>query len=167
MARINLEFGRLENAMKLYEAGYLSVPGSTIDSTQKQVWYGRLMHGKARTLAKMGKHDEAWKIAEQIKQMIENGGREAEEYWEAYHYLAGYIKFESGDFKAAAEHLEQADQNDPFHKLLLARASLKLGDKAYALQNYQEIVKTNFSNMERALAYPEAKKMVAQLDGTN
>ena len=47
------------------------------------------------------------------------------------------------------------------------RASLKLGDKAYALQNYQEILKTNFSNMERALAYPEAKKMAAQLSGTN
>ncbi len=165
MARINLEFGRSDEALKLYEEGYKSVPGSSIDSTQKQIWYGRTLHGQARTLAKMGKHEEAWKIAEQIKQMIETGGKEGEEYWEAYHYLAGYIKFESGDYKAAAEHLEQADQNDPFHKLLLARTSLKLGDKAYALQTYQEIVKTNFSNMERALAYPEAKKMVAQLNG--
>jgi len=74
---------------------------------------------------------------------------------------------EKGDYKAAAEHMEQAHEYDPFHKLLLARASLKQGNKAYALQKYQEIVKTNSSNMERALAYPEAKKMVAELSGTN
>ena len=163
MARINLEFGNTTEAMKLYEKGYETVPGSAIDSTDKLVWYGRLFHGKARTLARMGKHEEAWKMAEQIKQMIENGGKAGEEYWDSYHYVAGYIKLESGDHKAAAEHLEQADQNDPFHKLLLARANLKLGNKDYALEIYRDIAKNSTSNMERALAYPEAKKMIAQL----
>jgi len=167
MARINLEFGRLDEAMKLYETGYQSVPGSSLDSTQKKIWYGRMFHGKARTLAKMGKYDEAWQMAEQIKQMIETGGKAGEDFWPSYHYLAGYILLEKGDYKAAAEHMEQAHEYDPFHKLLLARASLKQGNKAYALQKYQEIVKTNSSNMERALAYPEAKKMVAELSGTN
>jgi len=163
MARINLEFGNTAEAMRLYEKGYETVPGSSIDSTQKIVWYGRLFHGKARTLAKMGKHEEAWALAEQIKKMIENGGKEAEQYWDSYHYVAGYVKLESGDYKAAAEHLEQADQNDPFHKLLLARANLKLGQKDYALQICNEIAKNSNSNMERALAYPDAKKMVAEL----
>ena len=59
--------------------------------------------------------------------------------------------------------MEQADQNDPFHKLLLARANLKLGNKDYALEIYRDIAKNSTSNMERALAYPEAKKMIAQL----
>lgn len=163
MARINLEFGNAAEAMKLYEKGYETVPGSSVDSTQKLVWHGRLFHGKARTLARMGKHEEAWKLAEQIKQMIENGGKAGEEYWDSYHYVAGYIKLESGDYQAAAEHLEQANKNDPFHKLLLARANLKLGKKDAALEIYREIAKNSTSNMERALAYPEAKKMVAQL----
>jgi tetratricopeptide (TPR) repeat protein len=163
MARIQLEFGNTAEALKLYEKGYETVPGSSLDSTQKIVWHGRLFHGKARTLAKMGKHQEAWQIAEQIKHMIENGGKEAEQYWDSYHYVAGYVKLESGDYAAAAEHLEQADQNDPFHKMLLARANLKLGKKDYALEIYREIAKNTNSNMERALAYPEAKKMVAQL----
>ncbi len=163
MARIQLEFGNTAEAMKLYEKGYETVPSSSIDSTQKLVWHGRLFHGKARTLARMGKHEEAWKMAEQIKQMIENGGKEGEEYWPAYYYVAGYIKLESGDFKTAAELLEQADQDDPFHKMLLARANLKLGKKDYALEIYQDIAKNSISNMERALAFPEAKKMVAQL----
>lgn len=163
MARINLEFGNTAEAIRLYEEGYKTVPGSSIDSTQKLVWYGRLFHGKARTLARMGKHEEAWKMAEQIKQMIESGGKEGEEYWDSYHYVAGYVKLESGDYAAAAEHLEQANQSDPFHKLLLARANLKLGKKDYALEIYRDIAKFSTSNMERALAYPEAKKMVAQL----
>ncbi len=163
MARIQLEFGNTTEAMKLFDKGYETVPGSSIDSTEKLVWYGRLFHGKARALARMGQHEEAWQIAEQIKQMIENGGKEGEQYWQAYYYVAGYIKLESGDYKAAAELLEQADQTDPFQKLLLARANLKLGKKDYALEIYRDIAKFGTSNMERALAYPEAKKMVAQL----
>jgi tetratricopeptide (TPR) repeat protein len=163
MARIHLESGNTAEAMKLYEKGYETVPGSSIDSTQKLLWHGRLFHGKARTLARMGKHEEAWKLAEQIKQMIENGGKEAEQYWPAYYYVAGYIKLESGDYQAAAELLEQAEKDDPFHRLLLARANLKLGKKDAALEVYREVAKFATNNMERALAYPEAKKMVAQL----
>ena len=48
MARINLEAGRLDEALKDYEKGYQSVPGSKIPEDQKQTWLGRLHHGKAR-----------------------------------------------------------------------------------------------------------------------
>ncbi len=163
-ARINLEFGRLNEALRCYEIGYKSVPpvaATQIDSINKLVWQGRMHHGRARTLAKMGKHDEAWKIVEQVKKMIEDGGKEGEQYWEAYHYLAGYLKLEKGDYQAAVEHLKQADKNDPFHKLLLARASLKVGDKAQAIKLCEEVVKFTTNNIERALSYPEAKKILA------
>ncbi len=163
-ARINLEFGRTAEALRCYEIGYKSVPptpATQIDSVNKIVWLGRMHHGRARTLAKMGKHEEAWKIAEDVKKMIEGGGKEGEQYWPAYHYLAGYVKLESGDYKAAIEHLEQSDLTDPFHKLLLARASLKSGDKAYALKLSEEIIKFSTNNIERALSYPEAKKIIA------
>src|SRR5262249_13771705 len=42
MARINLENGRLEEAMKCYQKGYESVPGSNLAEDQKQIWLGRL-----------------------------------------------------------------------------------------------------------------------------
>lgn len=163
-ARINLEFGRLDEALRCYEIGYKSVPpvpATQIDSVNKIVWMGRMLHGRARTLAKMGKHDEAWKIVEQVKTMIEGGGKEGEQYWPAYHYLAGYIVLEKGDYPAAIEHLKQADKNDPFHKLLLARAHLKTGEKAQAVKLCEEIVKSTTNNIERALSYPEAKKIIA------
>lgn len=158
IARLNLEYGKAEDAMKAYEKGYATIPGSSLDETQKKIWLGRLHHGKARTLAKMGKRDEAWKEAEVIKKMIEDGGKEGEQFWPAYHYLAGYLKLEAGDYAKAVEELKQTDLTDPFHKLLLARAYEKSGDAANAQKLYKEITEFNQLTLERALAYPEAKK---------
>ena len=163
IARINLENGRLDAAMKAYEEGFKSVPGSKLEENEKKVWMGRLHHGKGRTLARLGKHEDAWKEAETIKKMIDEGGEEGKQYVPAYHYMAGYLKLEAGDGPAAVEHLKQADQNDPFHKLLLARAYEKTGDKASAKKAYEEIVAFKTNNLERALAYPEAKKKLASL----
>jgi tetratricopeptide (TPR) repeat protein len=163
MARINLEAGRLDAAMADYKKGYESVPGSNLPEDQKQTWYGRLRHGQARTLARMGKQQEAWAETEAVKKMIEDGGEPAKQYWPAYHYLAGYVKLEAGDYAAAAEHLKQADANDPFHTLLLAKALEKLGDKAEAKKAYEKVLASEQGGMERALAYPEAKKRVQSL----
>jgi tetratricopeptide (TPR) repeat protein len=158
IARLHLESGNTAEAIKAYEKGYTTIPGSNLNDTDKKTWLGRLHHGKARSLAKMGKHDEAWKEAETIKKMIEEAGKEGEQYWPAYHYVAGYIKLEAGDYAKAVEHLKQSDQTDPFHKLLLARAYEKSGDAASAQKLYKEIVEFRVINLERALSFPEAKK---------
>ncbi len=158
IARINLENGRLDAAMKAYEKGYESVPGSGLPEDQKQTWLGRLHHGKCRVLAKMGKHEEAWSEAETVRGMIEKGGEQAKQFLPAYHYLAGYLMLERGDAKAAVEHLKQADPDDAFHQLLLARAHERLGDKDGAKKIYASIVANAPNGLERALAFPEAKR---------
>jgi predicted Zn-dependent protease len=158
IARINLENGRAEAAMAAYAKGYESVPGSTLPDDQKQVWLGRLRHGKARALAKLGRTEEAWAEAEAIRKMIEDGGEAGKQYWPAYHYVAGYVKLEAGDAQAAVEHLKQADPKDPFHRLLLARAYEKLGERESAQGVYKEVLASTTNNIERALAYPEARK---------
>jgi tetratricopeptide (TPR) repeat protein len=158
IARLHLEFGKAEDALKAYEKGYETIPGSTIDAVQKKTWLGRLHHGKARALAKAGKKDEAWKEADTIKTMIEEGGKDGEQYWPAYYYLVGYLKLEGGDYPKAIENLKKADPNDPFQKLLLARAYDKSGDKANAQKLYKEITEFNQLTLERALSFPEAKK---------
>ncbi len=163
MARINLENNRLEEAMKGYQKGYESVPGSSLPEDQKTTWLGRLLHGKARVLARMGKHAEAWTEAETVKKMIVVGGEAGRQYWPAYHYLAGYAKLEAGDAAAAVEHLLQGDAKDPFQLLLLARAYDKLGKKDEAKQTYQKVLNSQWAGIERPLAYPEAKKKIATL----
>ncbi|MGA9769807.1 MAG: tetratricopeptide repeat protein [Blastocatellia bacterium] len=158
IARVHLEYGNPEEAIRYYEKGYSTVPGSSIDELQKKTWLGRLHHGKGRALAKMGKHEEAWKEAELIKKMIEENGKDGEPFWPSYYYIAGYLKLEAGDYKTAIEHLKKTDLTDPFHNLLLARAYDKSGDTASAQKIYKEIVNTNTVTIERAIAYPEAKK---------
>jgi tetratricopeptide (TPR) repeat protein len=158
IARIHLENGRAKEAMHFYEQGYTSVPASKLSENDKKTWLGRLHHGKARTLAKMGKHKEAWAEAEAVKKMIEDGGEAGKQYWPAYHYLAGYVKLEAGEHDKAVEHLKQADADDPFHTLLLGRAYEKLGKKDEAKKAYEKVVASQAQNLERALAYPEARR---------
>ncbi len=161
MARINLESGRLEEAMADYKKGFESVPGSNLPEDQKKIWQGRLHHGTARTLAKMGKIPEAWAEAETVKKMIDEGGEEGKQFLPAYHYVAGYVKLEAGEYQAAAEHLEQADPQNPFHTLLLARAYEKLGKKDEAKKAYERIVASQWQGIELPLAYPEAKRKLS------
>jgi tetratricopeptide (TPR) repeat protein len=163
IARIHLETGNAAEAMKAYEKGYESVPGSSLPEDQKEVWHGRLLHGKCRTLAKMGKHQEAWAEAEKVRKMIEDGGENGTQYLPAYHYLAGYLKLESGDVDGAIAHLEKSNPEDPFHRLLLARAYERKGERASARKAYQQVVASTANGIERALAYPEAKRKLATL----
>jgi tetratricopeptide (TPR) repeat protein len=163
MARINLEAGRLEEALKDYDKGYASVPGSSIPEDQKQTWLGRLHHGKARTLARMGRHEEAWAEAETVRKMIIQGGEAGRQYWPAYHYVAGYCKLEAGDYAGALEHLLQSDPKNPFDTLLLARAYEKVGRTEDAKKAYQSVVDSQWAGIERPLAFPEAKKKMSSL----
>lgn len=161
IARIHLENGQLPEAMSAYEKGYASVPGSGLDETQKKIWLGRLHHGKGRTLARLGQHDAAWKEAQIIRRMIDEGGEQGKQFEPAWHYIAGYLKLESGDVPGALTHLKQASPQDPFHKLLLARAYERAGDKASAKKAYEEVAAFNQNTLERALSYPEAKKKIS------
>jgi tetratricopeptide (TPR) repeat protein len=158
IGRLLLESGRAEESIKAYEKGYEMVAQSSIPEDQKKIWLGRMHHGRGRALAKMGKHEEAWKEAELIKKMIDEGGEQGKQFMPAYHYIAGYLKLESRDYAKAIEHLKQSDMNDPFHKLLLARAYEKAGDQENAQKLYKEVAAYNQVTLERALAYPEAKK---------
>jgi tetratricopeptide (TPR) repeat protein len=166
IARVNLENGRLDAALKAYEEGYQSVPGSGMAEDQKTIWHGRLIHGRARALAKLGKREDAWAEALKIKKMIEDGGEQGAQFWPVWHYLAGYLQLEAGDVAAALEHLRQADPNDPFHTLLLGQAHEKLGSKDEARQAYERVIASTNNGLERALAYPEAKRRLSALSGT-
>ena len=161
IARINLENRRLDAAMEAYERGYESVPNSNLDETQKQIWYGRLLHGKSRTMARMGQHEAAWENVVAVRQMIDEAGEEGKPFEPAYHYLAGYCLLEAGETAAAIEQLQQADPNDPFHRLLLARAYERAGQEAEALAAYEQVTGISTNNLERALSYPEAKKKLS------
>ncbi len=159
-ARIALEHNRTEEALRCYKKGAATLEGSTLPEDQKQVWGGRYIHGTARTLAKMGRWDEARQEAAKIERMIEEGGEQANQYRDALHYLQGYLNLESGQYAQALDHLGQIQQPDDFQKALLARTYEKLGDNDKALQTYREILASGQNNLERALVYREARQKI-------
>jgi len=57
----------------------------------------------------------------------------------------------------------QADPNDPFQALLLARAHDKLNKKDEAKKVYQKVVESQSAGIERPLAYPEAARRLKEL----
>lgn len=166
IARVYLESGRPAEAIPFYEGGYKSVETSSLDAIEKQIWFGRVHHGKGRSLAKLGKAQEAWAEAETIKKMIDEGGERGKEFLGSYHYIAGYLKLEAGDYAAAIEHIKQSDLTDPFHMLILARAYDKSGDKENAIKTYEAITQSRVVNMERALSVPEATRRLKALKAT-
>ncbi len=163
IGRVYLESGRPADAIPYYEGGYKSVEASSLEAIEKQIWLGRVHHGKGRALAKLGKTQEAWAEAELIKKMIDEGGERGKEFVPAYHYIAGYLKLEAGDYAAAIEHMKQSDLTDPFHMLILARAYDKAGDKENAIKSYEAITKTKVANLERGLSVPEATRRLTAL----
>ncbi len=163
IARVYLESGRPAEAIPFYEGGYKSVETSNLDPVEKQIWFGRVHHGKGRALAKLGKAREAWAEAELIKKMVDEGGERGKEFIGSYHYIAGYLKLEEGDYAKAIEHMKQSDLTDPFHMLILARAYDKAGDKENAIKSYEAITQSTIPTMERALSFPEATKRLKAL----
>jgi Tfp pilus assembly protein PilF len=73
------------------------------------------------------------------------------------------LKLERGEIEEAVEQLEKANPQDPFHRLLLARAYERKGEKEAARKTYAEVVGSMANGIERALAYPEAKRKLATL----
>ncbi len=161
IGRINLENGRLQEAMKCYEKGYSYVEKSSMDETQKQIWLGRLHHGEGRIYAKMGKFKQAWHEANTIKKMIEGGGAQAKNFWPSYYYLAGYIYLEQGKPDKALEQLRRANRDSDFIRMLLARCYEQMARKEQARKLLQEIVNEPATGLDRALVYREARSKLA------
>ena len=91
--------------------------------------------------------------------MIDEGGEQGKQFMPSYHYIAGYLKLEAGDYAQAIEHLKQSDPDtDVFRKLLLARAYEKKGEAENSQKLYKEITDYRVIDLERALALPEARK---------
>jgi tetratricopeptide (TPR) repeat protein len=75
--------------------------------------------------------------------------------------LTGYVAFYSGDYKAAMEELQKANQNDPFIQCLIGSTYEKLGDKEKAMEYFRKASATTAHNPPAAYARPFARKKLA------
>ena len=75
--------------------------------------------------------------------------------------MRGYVAFYAGDYKAALEGLNQANQNDPFIQCMIAQTYEKLGEKQKALEYYRKASMAVSHNPAAAHAVPFAKKKLS------
>lgn len=163
LGRSYLEAGRLIEAANAYRKGYeASRRAPDYTETDKLLWEGRYRHARGRILAKIGEFDAAMEHAEWIRRQLEKAGNPNPAYMKSYHYLVGYILLEKRDFKGALEHLKQANTDDVFIKLLMARAHAGLNERASADKLMKEVASYTLGSVPSSIARPEALRWLSQ-----
>jgi len=159
LARIYLESGDVDNAFQWYQTGHLTAllkPNMT--PAEKDLWEFRWESALARIRARQDRKEEAQKHLAAAKVLLDKGGNPDQARF--YPYIAGYVAFYGGDYKASIAEMEKSDQHDPFNLSLLAQAYEKSGDNAKAMEYYKQILTINTHSPTNAFARPLAEQKV-------
>ncbi len=158
--RVCIDAGDLDAAAKWYQTGHdLGMREPDIKPDRKDLWDFRLEHALARIAVRRGNKAEADKHLAAAKAILDRGTNPGQAQF--LPYLAGYVGFYGGDYKAALDQLQKANQNDPFIQCLMAQAYEKLGEKDKAMELYRKAASTTNHNPPAAYAQPFAKKKLS------
>lgn len=156
-ARVCLDSGDLDAAYKWYKVGHdTGLEEPDIKPARKDLWEFRWEHAQARIAARRGEQAEAQKHVAAAKAVLDKGTNP--EQAQFFPYLKGYVAFYAGDYKAALEELQKANQNDPFIQCLIAQTYEKLGDKEKSVECYRKAAAAIAHNPSAAYGVPLAKK---------
>jgi tetratricopeptide (TPR) repeat protein len=151
---------RIGDAASWYSSGHeTGLQEPDIKPSRVDLWNFRWEHAQARIAARRGKQDEAQKHVAAANAILDIGTLPEQAVF--LFYLKGYVAFYAGDYKSSVDEFLQANQNDPFIQLMLARSYEKLGDKDKALDFYRKAAAAISHNPTAAYAVPYAKKKLA------
>src|SRR5436853_2573014 len=124
-ARVCLDSGDSDTSSKWYEIGHdTGLKEPEIKPARQNLWNFRWEHAQARIAARRGDKAGAQKHVAAAKAILDKGTNPQQVQF--FPYLAGYVAFYSGDYKAALDELQKANQSDPFIQCLIAQAYAKL-----------------------------------------
>jgi tetratricopeptide (TPR) repeat protein len=164
LARVYLESGDLDNALKWYQTGYETAKRQrNLSEADRNLAEMRWHHAQARIAARRGNIAEAREHAATVKSLVEQGA----ETMPVYQYLAGYVAFYAKDYDTAVAELQKANLQDPFILSLIAQSYEKKGDAAQAREYYAKVLASNAHNPNNAFARPLAKSKIQNLRSSN
>ncbi|HZQ52903.1 MAG TPA: hypothetical protein VFB14_11940 [Bryobacteraceae bacterium] len=142
-ARVCLDAGDLDAAYKLYNEGHdLGTKEPNISAGRKDLWDFRWEHAQARIAARRGNTAEAARHVAAAKSILDDMKQKDPQLYSQQvnflPYLTGYVALYRGDYKAALQDFQEANQNDPFIQALIGQTYEKLGDKAKAEEAYRK-----------------------------
>lgn len=159
-ARVCIDSGDLDTADKWYRTGHdIGLKEPDIKPARVDLWNFRYEHALARLAARRGNRDEAEKHVAAAKAILDKGTNPDQAQF--LPYLEGYVAFYTGDYKAALDDLQKANQNDPFIQCLIGQTYEKLGDKDKAAEFYHKAAAAIAHNPPAAFAVPFAKKKLS------
>ena len=130
-----------------------------IKPARQNLWNFRWEHAQGRIAARRGDHVEAQRHVAAAKAILDKGTMP--EQAQFFPYLKGYVAFYAGDYKAALEGLNQANQNDPFIQCMIGQSYEKLSEKQKAVEYYRKASMAASHNPAAAYAVPFAKKKLS------
>ena len=159
-ARVCLDSGDLDIAQKWYKIGHnMGLKEPDIKPARQDLWNFRWEHAKARIAARRSDQAEAQRHVAAAKAMLDKGT--IPEQAQFFPYLKGYVAFYAGDYKAALEELNKANQNDPFIQCMMGQTYEKLGEKDKAMEHYRKASTASSHNPPAAYAVPFARKKLS------
>jgi tetratricopeptide (TPR) repeat protein len=164
LADINYASGNPEIALKEYEQA-LNIARESDDIFIIRV----SLHAKGLAFLKMKNIDEAQRIADGLKKVIEEGLNE--DIMRLYHHLAGCIELEKENFSLAKEQFEKAISLDPYGPLArdaiflnsLAKTYFQTGDLEKAIREYGLIVNLTTGRREAGDIYAKSFYMLGKI----
>ena len=163
-ARACIDDGDLDTALHWYKEGHdTGLKEPDIKPARVDLWNFRWEHAQARIAARHGNLAEAQDHVNAAKAIFDKGTNP--EQAQFFPSLRGYVAFYGQDYKAAAEELLKANQNDPFIQCLLGQTYEKLGEKDKAIESYRKAAAATAHNPPAAYAVPFSKKRLSSLMG--
>jgi tetratricopeptide (TPR) repeat protein len=162
LGRVYLESGDPEQASAWYHRGYdTAMRQQDMPAHEAALWKLRLTHAEARIAVRGGDVIAARRDTDEVKAIVDQPGNADQK--PDYFYLAGYVEFYAGNYRAAIAALDRANQKDAFILTLLARSWEKIGDTAQALDYYRKVLTINSHDIQNAFSRPLARRKVAAL----
>jgi tetratricopeptide (TPR) repeat protein len=165
-AHVCTDTGDLNTALDLYKKGHeYGLMEPNISVGRKALWDYRLHSAEARISARRGGKAEAEQhlsAANAALDQMKDADSSLYDQQKAFlPYTEGYIAFYTGDYKAALDDVQQANQRDPFIQCLLGMTYEKLGQSDKAKEAYEKAAQTNAHNPPAAFARPFATRKLA------